>query len=121
MHEADTSALYGRYDVHAWELIEGTNRWRLSPTGWLAGIVLEVDDIEPAISFELTDEDDIALYGSAEKKSYRESYGMDNRIVAIKLPAPIPNMNAAHGYVLRAETEKSAKLKILQLWHPVTD
>lgn len=118
MIEPDFTRLLGSWDAVNWKLVKGTNNLYLRAGFWLSVLVMISEDHTAGIRYELTDCNHAPLYATAEQRDYYESRGMDERITGIRLPQPLPNLNAAQAYVLRADADKPCIVKVLQLWHP---
>jgi hypothetical protein len=117
----DPARLLGTRVITGWELAAGSETLlRLAPGGWLAGLVMEVSGDEAmyaVVSYQLTDANGVALYGEAETASPYS--GLDQRIQAIILPEPVPNMNSAYPYILYVTTDRACTLTVTRIWRPV--
>jgi hypothetical protein len=72
----------------------GSPLMRINPGGWLAAIMVRKHRNNLDMHFEITDEDYNQLYGEFTVYAQMTCGGL-------MLPEPIPNVNAAHGYMLR--------------------
>jgi hypothetical protein len=69
------------------------------------------------IKAELTDDNDeqVALYG----KVSQPEYPWNVQRFALLLPEPIPNVNAAHGYLLKLKASQPCTVHAVQWFHPM--
>lgn len=119
---ADLTRIIGCRQAVSWAVTPGFNELNLLPTGWLSVIVVEASPhgpwLEQSVNLELTDTDRLALFAQAEMRSARDSMGADERIVAIRLPDPVPNLNSACPYKLIVDAGEELKMSVLLLSHP---
>lgn len=120
----DKSNVWGSLEWVEHKLLAGENRLQIRPRGWLVGLVMRLTGPQAllaAVDYELTDTDGIALYGHMAKPDYYETAGLDLTIQAMILPEPIPNVNAAHPYILRIASDREVSITVTQLWHMPED
>lgn len=115
----DTSRVVGQHEAHGWKVDGDDNRLYLAPCGWMISVVAIVEsDGDPHIDFELTNHDGTALYATADRPSMYELCGRYWPIIALQLADPLPNLNAAQPYVLRAKSTAPCSVNVIQLYCP---
>jgi hypothetical protein len=106
---------------NAWMQRSTIGSMRLIPGGMLYAvrITAEQDDREfqnADITFELTDEDHVALYADVHKPSFHDAPWWIDDILML-LPEPIPNVNAALPYVLMWKSDTEFGIRSVTLYH----
>lgn len=119
---ADLTRIIGCRQAVSWAITPGFNELNLLATGWLSVVVVEASPpgrwLEQTVNLELTDWDGLALFAQAEMRSAMDSMGANERIVAMRLPNPLPNLNAALPYKLIVDAGEELKMSVLLLSHP---
>lgn len=103
------------------KLEPGEQWFYLRPTGFMAGLVFDVDRDEDGwlaeIEAEVTEPDGIGLYGQIRRPKYQDRMGRELCGFALLFTPPLPNVNAAAAYLLRVKTDRPISLRVSQLYH----